>query len=160
DDPGVRATSLPLAPGSDRSYVGSGANLSFDGRWRVTVVVNRGGRSVEVPLDLDVRGPKQEISVQLVPGQPPVYTKAIGTFGALGYIKVSAHPERAGASRVVVTCLNSIESELTVTQFVLTGTAGDGPTRQQPVRRLGPGRFVADVKLASGRYTIAVVART
>jgi hypothetical protein len=43
--------------------------------------------------------------------------------------------------------------------LVLTLAADDGPTRQQAVRRLGRGRFVADVDLAEGGNRIAVVAR-
>ena len=159
DDPGVRPTSLALASNRNGGYVGSGGNLAFDGRWRATAVVNRSAGSVEVPLELDVRGPKQFISVRRAPGQAPEYTAQVGKFGSLGYIEMSPHPERAGPSRVYVTCLDNIESELTVEHLVVTGAAGDGAARQQPVRRLGPGRFVADLNLQAGRFTIAVVAR-
>ncbi len=83
----------------------------------------------------------------------------IGKFGQLGNIQLSPRPERAGPSRVYVTCFNQIQSAAAIRRFVLTGAAGDGPPRQQPVRRLGSGQFVGYVDLKAGRYTLVVVAR-
>ena len=34
---------------------GSGANLSIDGRWRISVLVERAGNSVDVPLEIETR---------------------------------------------------------------------------------------------------------
>ena len=155
----MKPSSLALAPVRNGSYAGSGANLAFDGRWRVTAVVGRGGGTVDVPLDLNVRGPKQFISARRAPGQPPEYTAQVGKFGALGYIEISPHPERIGPSQLYVTCLDNIESNLAVEHLVVTAAAGDGPTQQQPVRRLGLGQYVAPVYLRAGRFTITVVAR-
>jgi copper transport protein len=48
-------SSLALTRGGDGAFTGRGSNLSLAGRWRVTVEVDAGTGSVEVPLDLDVR---------------------------------------------------------------------------------------------------------
>ena len=156
DDPGVSTTSLVLARTRDDSYVGSGANLSFDGRWRVTAHVERDDGAVDVPLELELPTEPQFLSVLRVPGKDPVYT--IGVEGE-GSVIVLPHPERAGRSRVYVTCVDVIKEEVPIDELVLTLAADDGPTRQQEVRRLGRGRFVADVELAEGGNRIAVVAR-
>jgi copper transport protein len=157
DDPGAAATSLALAGGRGGSYAGTGANLEFDGRWRVTALVQRGADAVEVPLELDVKGPPQFVSVLRIPGQDAAYTMEVGT---LGYMRITPHPGRAGPSTVTVDVFDPFESETPVSQLVVTGAAGDRPAHQQAVRRLGPGRFAASVELARGRYTIVAVART
>jgi copper transport protein len=157
DDPGIAPTSLALRPAADGSYVGSGSNLNFDGRWAVRALIAWGNEVVEVPLQLDLPGPKYFVSVERIPGQPPKYTMQIGS---IGYIRIEPDPERPGPSRVLVTCFTAFEGVSRVDDLVLTAAAADGPTRQEPVRRLGMGQFVAAVDLAAGPNTIAVVAHT
>ncbi len=157
DDPDVPATQLALHRSGDE-YSGSGSNLRFDGRWRVTVSVRRSTSTATVPLELYVPGPKQFVSARRVPGQDPFYSAQLGHFGDTGYIYLEPHPERPGLSRIVVTCLDPIESEVRVGSFVLTGRPAHGPTRQEPVRRIGPGKFVATVELVPGPFTVTVVA--
>jgi copper transport protein len=157
DDPGINPSSLTLRPARDGAYVGSGANLAFDGRWGVTALIGRGGELTEVPMMLDLAGPKYFVSVERIPGQPPKYTMQIG---GIGYIRIEPDPERPGPSRVFVTCYTAFQNISRVDELVLTAADGDGPTRQQPVHRLGVGRFVADVDLAAGPFKIVVVART
>jgi len=156
DDPDVVSTSLPLAPGPGDSYVGSGANLAFDGRWRVTVLVERAGDSVEVPLEVETRSVGQFVSIERVPGQAPKYMVQV-TGGE--HVRISPDPERAGPSRLFVTCYDVFLEERDIEEIVVTAAAGDGPTRQRPVRRLDRGRFVADVELEAGRNRIAAIAR-
>jgi hypothetical protein len=157
DDPGVEETTLELKPGPEGSYVGSGSNLAFDGRWGVTVLVERAVDAVEVPLELDLPIPEQPPSVVRLPGRPPQYTVEVGS---IGYIRIIVDPERAGPNEVQVTCYTVFQNLASTEQLVLTAAAGDGPTRQQPVRRLSPSRFVADVDLEAGANTIVVVATT
>jgi copper transport protein len=157
DDPGTAPSSLSLRPGPDDTYVGAGANLAFDGRWAVAVTVERDGGAVTVPLELDLPGPEQFVSVLRPPGHPPKYTMQIGT---VGQIQLEPNPERPGPSRVYVTCFTTFGSESRVDQLVLTVAAGEAPTRQLPVRRLGSGKFVAAVSLAPGPLKVGAVART
>jgi copper transport protein len=157
DDPGVGATSLVLSRRPDGSYAGSGANIAFDGRWEVNVLVERANNSVEVPLELETNSPPQFVSIERRPGMAPNYTVQVGD---VGYVRVSPHPERAGRSELYVTCYDAFEDYARIGQFVLATAAGDGPVLQRPVRRLGTGRFVSDVDLQEGRNAIAVVAWT
>ncbi len=157
DDPGVEPSSLELHRLADGSFAGSGANLAFPGRWEVTALIERGSQVKAVPLELDVPGTKYFVSVQRIPGRPPKYTMQVG---GIGYLRISPDPERPGPSEVEVTVYTAFENVSHVDEIVVTAAAGDGPTRQQPLRRLGSGRFVADIDLAAGPFTIAVVART
>jgi copper transport protein len=158
DDPGVAATSLRLRASSDGSYAGSGANIAFEGRWGVTMLVERsGGDSVEIPLELVTRTPPQSVSIERIPGQAPHYQVAVPE---AGIVQFSPNPERVGRSRLDVGFFDFLGGERRIEQVVLTAAEGDGPTRQVPDRRLGPGRFVTTVELGAGRNTLTAVART
>jgi copper transport protein len=156
DDPGIEPTTLDLRPASaDGTYRGTGPNLAFDGRWGVTAEVQTTREAVEVPLELDVRGPPNFVSVLRAPGQPPAYTMQVAT---LGEIRITPDPERPGPSSVAIDVFDPFESELPVERVVVTTRAHGGPTQQRPVRRLGPGRFAISAQLDKGPYAIAVVA--
>jgi hypothetical protein len=152
DDPGIRPSVLALHPSGPGSYTGSGANLKFDGRWRVEV---RTG-TVVVPVELDVPGPDHFVSVLRAPGQPPEYTMDIGIDG---FIRITPRPERAGPSTVTIDTFDQIESGLSLKYLVATHAAGDGPERQLPARRLATNRFSVPVTFARGHNTITVVAK-
>jgi copper transport protein len=157
DDPGVPSTALTLARDPDGSYAGSGANLTFDGRWRVTVAMERGDHSVQIPLAIEtIRSTPQFLSVLRPAGQDPEYT--VGIEGT-GFVIVRPHPERAGRSTLYVTCVDILREETPTERLVVTLASDDRPTRRQAVRRLGPGRFAVGVELAEGENAIAAVAR-
>src|SRR5262249_34820884 len=105
DDPDVDSTSLALAPGADASYVGSGPNLAFDGRWRVTVLIDRERESVEVPLEVETRIKPRWTTVDRSAGQSPTYTVEMTNQGVFYF---SPQPERAGPSQLFVTCTDFI----------------------------------------------------
>ena len=157
DDPGVAATSLPLEPGPGDSWEGSGANLAFDGRWRVVMTIERERDSVDVALDLEARAPPQFVSVERIPGRAPNYTVDVGNEG---YVRFSPDPERPGRSALSVTCFDVIGDERSIDQIVVTVAAGSGAVRQLPVRRVGAGRFLVDFELQAGRNTIGAIARS
>jgi copper transport protein len=156
DDPGVAATSLPLEPGRGDSWEGSGANLAFDGRWRVAMMIERERDSVEVALDLETRAPPQFVSVERIPGQAPNHTVEVGNEG---YVRFSPDPERPGRSALAVTCFDVVGDERQIVQIVVTAAAGSGAVRRLPVRRVRQGGFLADIELQPGRNRITAVAR-
>ncbi len=159
DDPDVPASALKLSRGSGDDYVGSGPNLAFDGRWEVEAQLEgRDGSTIVIPLELDLPVPKQFVSVLDIPGSPdpPEYTMQTEN----GYIRISPDPDRPGPSHIYVETYTAFENKAAADRLVLTtATAGDPPT-QQPVRRLGSARFVADVELEAGPVEIGIVART
>ena len=155
DDPDVKPSTLVLRPGPADTYVGSGSNLKFDGRWEVDVLGRRDAEPIEVPLRLDVPGPKHFVSVEHIPGQPPQYTMQIGS---VGYIRIAPDPERAGPSRMDVTVYTALQAVSKVESIVVTAAGSDGPPHRQPVRRLSSGSFVAPVNFEVGPATITVIA--
>lgn len=155
DDPDLAASTLELKPTRDGSYSASGANLTVDGRWETIALIERAGDSVAVPLELDLPLPEPDLSVVRLPDRPPEYTLTLDD----GAVLISPDPERAGASEVHISLLSAFD-RAPARQIVVTGAAGDEPPEEKPVRRLTPSQFVADIDLASGPYTITVVART
>ena len=77
--------------------------------------------------------------------------------GSVGYIRIVPNPERAGPSRVLVTVFTALQAVSNVRSLVVTAAGSDEPTRQQPVRRLGGGRFVASGEPRCRPQTITVV---
>jgi copper transport protein len=158
DDPGVASSTLGLAPAAGGRYVGSGKNMSFDGRWAVRVLIARAGGSAEVPLELDPVGPPQSLTIERIAGQAPTFTKLVGI---AGFIRISPHPDRAGRSELFVNFYTAATGdEQPVRGVVVTAAAGHGPVRQLTLRGVGPGSFIGEVDLAPGHTEIAVVART
>lgn len=157
DDPGVVPTTLPLSSGRNGDYIGAGAGLPFDGRWRVGVEIQRANQAFEVPLELNLPGAPQQQSIERIPGQDPKYTNLDGN---LAFVRISPHPERAGPSEIRVTCYTANLGDVTpIDQLVVTAASRGGSAAQAPVRRLGAGSFMAIVNLAPGSNTIAVTAR-
>jgi copper transport protein len=157
EDPSAPHTSLALAPVPDGSYVGSGANLAFDGRWRVFALIERGESSVEVPLELETRRVVQDVSIARIPGKPPTYTVEVKR---TGLVRVSPVPEREGDSKLYVTCYSILNDERAVASITVATEAEDGSRRQLTVRRLSASRFEADAVLVRGRNRIVIVAKT
>ena len=157
DDPGIAPTSLSLERGRDNLFSGSGANLAFDGRWQVTVLVEGSTDSVAVPLNLDVRGPPLMVSAVRVPGRVPHYTVEVPR---IGHVRIAPDHERAGPNKVYVTCFDVLFEPRPIEDLVVTAAADDGPVRQLSVHRLDRNRFVADVVFQPGRNTIATIARS
>jgi hypothetical protein len=159
DDPGVEPTVLPLAAASGNTYGGSGANMSFDGRWQVVVLVQHGGSSVEIPLELETQVSPRFVTVQRRAGQSASYLVEIWR---AGLIRFQADPERAGPARLQVACFDFIGDPRIVDSMIVTiaSRATEGRARQVPVHALARGRFVAEVTLATGANTVAAVAHT
>lgn len=157
DDPAIASTLLVLEPAGPQSYEAAGTNLSFDGRWGITVLVERGPESVAVPLEVQTRSAPQFLSVERVPGEPVKYTVELVSGGA--FLRVWADPQRSGPTQVYATFFDRFGEELPVGEPVLTTGSGP-PARQHAMRRLAPNRFVADVSLDRGQTVVAVVART
>jgi copper transport protein len=157
DDPGIAPGSLTLVRGPDHAYVGSGAQLTFEGRWRITVHVERAGRQVDVPLDVETRATPQRVSVERLPGQAPNYTVFVPK---LGFVRFTPGSERAGPSRIIVTCLDVLSEYRRMEHMAIAIVDADGVWREQPVQRLDQYRFATDIALSRGRTRIAATARS
>jgi putative copper export protein/methionine-rich copper-binding protein CopC len=156
DDPDIAPTTLVLAAAPDNAYIGSGANLAFDGRWRIAVLIEGNRSSVEVPLEVETRGTPTVVSVERRPGRDPAYT--VTDRVGRNAVRFSPHPEQPGDSAVRITFFDAI-GDVRQMGVITAIAASNGSTRLVPVRRLDDGSFVATVQLATGRTRVGVVAR-
>jgi copper transport protein len=147
DDPGVRPTTLGLHRQDGTTFTGEGANIAFDGRWRIDAKLGR----KTIPLEVDAKGPDQFLSVLRPPGRPAQYTHFLPR---LGYVRVT--PNRAGG-RVDVRLFDMFASSPRVRTMVVTAKQG-GTTRTVPVTRVGPAHYVGHLSFAA-RDELAVTAR-
>src|SRR5262249_5562160 len=102
DDPSVASTTLALAPAGD-AFEGSGANMAFEGRWRVTALVERERDSIQIPMDVTTGTRPQFVSIARVPGEKPMFTVQAGN---LGHIRFAIDAERPGPQGVSIACFD------------------------------------------------------
>ncbi len=158
DDPGIPASTLRLKRGTESgSWFGSGTNLAFPGRWRVSAVAGSAAESRVVPLELYVNGPPLFLSVDAFPGQPVRYSVQLADNG---FIRLTVEPAGGARQRITVEFFDYFSEKRPVNQLVLTAKSPDEPTRQLPVRRRDASSFVSRARLAPGRTRIDVIART
>lgn len=156
-DPTVPETTLPLVEGPPGSYAALGTNITLPGRWLVTVLVQQGAGSMELPLQLVTGLPRPVVTADRAPGQPTLYTASLSGGRSL---QVYVDPERPGATQLHTTFFSAAGSELPVESAAVTTTAaGRDPASSTP-RRLGPGHFVADATLPLGHLGVEVTAIT
>lgn len=150
-DPVVGGSELELTRTSRGVYRGEGSNLSLDGSWTVTVLVQQATDAVEVQLELETRCRTQAVPIT---GGTTLYDVTLPTGKAQMYVD----PGSTGANEVHVTFFNSSGGELAIPAFpTMTGTRNGSVTRFEP-RRLTPGHFVADAPLERGRWKFSFAA--
>jgi copper transport protein len=157
DDPRIASTTLALARGTEDSFIGSGSHLAFDGRWRITALVEREADAVEVPMEVETQLKPQFVSITRVEGKPTNYMIQVDN---AGHVAIIPDPERAGPTTVTIICYDVLRDQTWVEDIVVAIRAGDGPARQQPVTRTSPSAFVSRFAFEPGPNRISVVART
>jgi copper transport protein len=153
--PDVGGSAIDLQPTSAGVYEGSGSNLSLDGRWRVTALIERGAASVEVPLRIQTKSSPEQISVSRAGGQPTLYTVALSGKRS---VQIYLDPEHAGPSQFHATFFDSSGNGLPVEDETLTATPPSGDPFALAPRKLDIGHFVADVPLTKGEWRFDVTA--
>ena len=160
--PDLGESSLPLTRTAPGTYTAQGANLSIDGAWEVTVLIQQAAGGVEIPLSLATRQPPERIDVQCSAGTPCLYTLHLpGGRSVQTYLD----PGRAGThlTEFHLTFIQPDGSELPMTDAtVAAGGPGQRVATALTVRRLDPvGHFVSDVlDAARGSYRFDVVGDT
>ncbi len=160
--PDIARSSLPLSDGTDGIYRGQGSNLSINGRWTVVLVVERGASSTEVPLAVTTRGRPQQVRTLRAPGQPTLY---VVDFPDKRSLQLYLDPERPGATQVHVTFFDAEGKELPIARDITLrvspgdrSASADQPAAALPVRRFGPGHFIADAVVEAGSVHLEVEA--
>lgn len=153
EDPSIGQSSLELARAGDGTYRGTGTNASLAGRWRVTVLIETGADSVEIPLEVRIGAAVQPTRVDRIPGQPTLSTVSLAGGGS---VQVYADPERAGPTEIHVTFFDASGGERPVSSLVLRAASAGAPPTRPKVRRFSPGHFVADHRLPAGRTRLTI----
>jgi copper transport protein len=157
DDPGVVTTTLVLSQAEDGVFTGTGANLSFDGRWRINVLIERANTSADVALEIEARGRPQRVSVLRVPNQPPVYGIDVARVGT---VAVVVDPEKPGPTRLQISCHGLTTDPFPVRDMVVTIASDEVPVQSLVIRRQDRHEFTTATTLRRGTNRISVVART
>jgi copper transport protein len=158
--PDLGASTLTLKPSGAGTYVADEANLSIDGIWSVTALIQRASGGVEVAFTVPTRVLPQKVTVAHNRGLPDVYTVQLsGSRSAQIYLD----PGRVGVlNEFHVTMIGADGNELPISSLAVTASRQGGTSTPLTVRRLDPiGHFVADLEGAiSGRYQFMVNATT
>jgi copper transport protein len=155
DRPDVAPSALRLEPTDPGRYEGEGTNLSIDGTWTVTVLVERGIDSVEVPLELTTRQIEQQVDIERNPGLPTIYTVSLAGSGT---VQVYLDPGTAGENELHVTFFDDAGRERTVDDLEVTATAPAGTPEMVDMRELSPGHFAATVDVTEGEWLYSLTA--
>jgi copper transport protein len=149
-DPAVSTSTLALAPAGPGTYAASGPNLILPGRWRVTLVIERGADSLELVLDVVTRPPEGRVTI--TPGAPTIYSVAIDQGRS---VQVYVDPERPGPTELHATFFSAAGTEEPIDTATVTAAGTTGTPR-----RLGPGHFVADVDAPAGAWPVEITGIT
>ena len=131
-------------------YQASGANLSVQDTWTVTVLIQGAATGVEIPLSIIPQVPPVPVTVQRAQGQPDIYNAAL-TGG--DKLQVYLDPDRPGVNELHAQYFDPSGRVLATTGYSVTQTRRAGGTaRHLASRQLGVGHYVDDSTVARGRY--------
>jgi copper transport protein len=157
DDPGFPATRLDLSSAGAGRYEGAGANIAFEGRWRVTASIERGRDSIQVPMDIETRSTPQFVSAARFPGEKPMFTVEVGGLGNVRFILDAEQPGRQG---LTVACLDVIREPRPMTALVVTAGAPGRDAERLPLDRTSSSAFHTTVALVPGDNVLVATGRT
>jgi copper transport protein len=155
--PDLGASTLDLRRGSNGAWQAQGSQLSIDGTWTVTAVIQETSGAVEVPLKVRTRLPPERIQVSKVPGQPTLYTITLPIGGTL---QTYIDPGKPGPNQVHFTFFTASGAEQPITSATASSTDPADAQRPMKLIRFDPGHFVANATLSGGRWTFRIDATT
>jgi len=141
----------------DGTWSATGDDLSLDGTWTVTALVERGAASTEVPLQVTTRSAPQTVTVSRFPGLPTLYTIHLSQSRSL---QVYLDPDKPGNDNFHSTFFDAQGNEMPVSSATITMTAPGGRTTNLSPTRLGPGHFAAPATIAQGSYRFDITGTT
>ncbi|HEY9289237.1 MAG TPA: copper resistance protein CopC [Candidatus Dormibacteraeota bacterium] len=154
--PSIGESVLSLKAAGGGSYVAQGTNLSLAGRWNVTVVVEAGLNSGEVPLTVTTAVPAEHISVSRQPGLPDIYTVLLRS-GRSAQLYVDS--SQAGFYNIHATFFEGNDELAMADGAVISATPSSGPTVDMPVERFDPiGHFIGQGPLSPGSWRFDITA--
>jgi copper transport protein len=153
DRPEVSGATLDLARDNDGGWQAKGSQLSIDGRWVITALVQGPGTALTVPLELRTRTAKPRVTVSRAPGQPDLYTISLPTGGS---VQAYLDPGRPGPNTAHFTFFTASGSEQPIDEAHATMTTPLGQTQTIDLQVLSAGHFAANLDLQSGAATFTI----
>ncbi len=152
DRPDIGSSALDLLRTAPGAYRAEGTNLSLEGSWSISALVVHGLSSVDVPLTVTARSLPQTVRTIMAPGQPTLYVIDLGGGPQLN---VYLDPDKPGPNEVHATFIDANGNELPIPAAATVTAAAPGQTpRALPVRRFGPGHFIADATFPGGTWNL------
>ena len=155
-DPAVGESLLVLSKSGEGRFSGRGSQMSLEGRWRITALVEAGTGSTEVPLEVSTAVRGQSVSVDQAGDQPAIHS--LRRPGG-ETVQIYLDPQRPGQSELHATFFDAGGTETQIQEAVVVAARGNLRSRSLSLRRFGPGHFVADIRLAGGRWTFDIVGK-
>jgi copper transport protein len=153
DRPEISGATLDLTRSSDGSWQATGSQLSIDGRWAITALVQGPGAAVTVPLELRTRTAEPKVTMSKAPGQPDLYTITAPNGGS---VQAYVDPGRPGPNTVHFTFFTKSGSEQAIDGANATMTASLGKRQSIDLQLLTAGHFAANLTLPSGEISFTI----
>ena len=153
DRPEISGTTLDLTRATDGSWQATGSQLSIDGRWTITALVQGPGAAVTVPLQLRIRTAEPKVSLSKAPGQPDLYTITAPNGAS---VQAYVDPGRPGPNTVHFTFFTKGGSEQPIDGANATMTTSLGKRQSIDLQLLTAGHFAANLNLPIGQATFTI----
>ena len=155
----VGDSNLALTRAADGSYAASGGNLSLEGRWAVTALVQSAASSVQVAMDVVPQYEPAPTDVQRNAGLPTFYFVHLSGGRQLQIYLDPGHP---GLNQFHGTFLEANGTESNIATFYATSAPEPGGSASLlTTRKLDTaGHYVADAPVVRGTYRFTVSAIT
>ena len=155
--PDVGASSMDLKQKSPGVWSGQGSELSIEGTWAVTILVQKSSGAVEVPLKVATRTAPEPIQSQVTAGQPTVFTIALPNSLS---VQTYVDPGKPGPDSVHFTFFKASGKEEPIMHASATATGPTGKAEPAKLIRFDKGHFVANLQLTSGTWKFEIKAMT
>jgi copper transport protein len=153
--PEISGSTLELTQVTDGTWRATGSQLSIDGRWAITALVQGSSAAVTVPLQLRTRTVEPQVSVSKAPGQPDLYTITEPNGGS---VQAYVGPGRPGPNTVHFTFFTKSGSEQPIDGANATMTNPLGKRQTIDLQLLTAGHFAANLNLPTGRISFTIKA--
>jgi hypothetical protein len=139
-------------------YQASGADLSVQDTWALTVLIQSAATGGEIPLSVTPQVPPVPVTVQHAAGQPDLYNAVLPGGDKL---QVYLDPDQPGLNQLHAQYFNSAGRPLAITVYSVTQVHRAGHTTTALTsRKLEVGHYVAASTVAKGpnRYVFTATA--
>jgi len=139
-DPNLGPSTLNLSPQKNGEYVADAANLSVQGTWTVTALIQRASQSAEVSLPLTTLTAPVKIDQVRSPGLPTIYNIHVT---AAVTMQVYLDPGHAGLNEFHVTMIGAGDQEIPTSTVTVNAGRTSAPLAALTAHRLDNiGHFV------------------